>query len=228
MFKLRKNEIRSAKFKFAGTSVNWSNWRQFNSTEKNSSTRKQVFDEFIKKSAVLAPIIQKRFERITEVYEQYSNATVTPLGGYLENEKFSQSQLVSFVKTMGSRTRIAFAEALADVSQKVLGREAEYYDDYYFFRNRVFSEFDHVFAGIDPVSQAKKLLRKLGFDTSSIFFDVSNRKNKYPSPICFFVHIPYDVRVLFKSESAYFGIQGCFHETGHAMQATSVSASRPY
>jgi oligoendopeptidase F len=66
------------------------------------------------------------------------------------------------------------------------------------------------------------------FDLSSIHFDSEDRKNKYPSPICFFVKIPYDVRILYKRESPYFDFQACFHETGHAMHASSVDANNEY
>ena len=34
---------------------------------------------------------------------------------------------------MGQQAKKPFREALARISQKVLGREAEYYDDFYFF-----------------------------------------------------------------------------------------------
>lgn len=66
------------------------------------------------------------------------------------------------------------------------------------------------------------------FDLSSVHFDIEDRKNKYPSPICFFVQIPHDIRVLYKSESPYFDLQGCFHETGHAMHASSIDENDPH
>jgi oligoendopeptidase F len=66
------------------------------------------------------------------------------------------------------------------------------------------------------------------FDVSKIRFDTENRKNKYPSPICFFVHIPNDIRVLYKKESPYFDLQGCFHEVGHAIHANSIDPKNEY
>jgi oligoendopeptidase F len=71
-------------------------------------------------------------------------------------------------------------------------------------------------------------LRLIEFNLSKIHFDIEDRKNKYPSPICFFVKIPNDIRILYKRESPYFDLQGCFHETGHAMHATSVDANNEY
>ena len=157
-----------------------------------------------------------------------STTNMSPLDGYLENEKLSYSQLIQFVKSMGQQAKKPFREALTNVSEKILGREAEYYDDFYFFRNRVYSDMEKHFSGIDPLLEVKKTLELIQFDLSKISFDVDNRKNKYPSPICFFIQVPNDIRILYKTESPYFDLQGCFHETGHAMHATSIDASLEY
>ena len=157
-----------------------------------------------------------------------SKTDMSPLDGYLENEKLSYSQLIQFVKSMGQQAKKPFREALTNVSEKILGREAEYYDDFYFFRNRVYSDMEKHFSGIDPLLEVKKTLELIQFDLSKISFDVDNRKNKYPSPICFFIQVPNDIRILYKTESPYFDLQGCFHETGHAMHATSIDASLEY
>jgi oligoendopeptidase F len=66
------------------------------------------------------------------------------------------------------------------------------------------------------------------FNLSPIKFDTEDRKNKYPSPICFFVQVPTDIRVLYKSESPYFDLQGCYHEVGHAVHASSISPQAAY
>ena len=157
-----------------------------------------------------------------------SKTNMSPLDGYLENEKLSYSQLIQFVKSMGQQAKKPFREALTNVSEKVLGREAEYYDDFYFFRNKVYSDMEKHFSGVDPLLEVKKTLELIQFDLSKINFDVDNRKNKYPSPICFFIQVPNDIRVLYKTESPYFDLQGCFHETGHAIHATSIDASLEY
>lgn len=157
-----------------------------------------------------------------------SKKNMSPLDGYLENEKISYSQLIQFVKSMGQQAKKPFREALTNISEKVLGREAEYYDDFYFFRNKVYFDMEKNFSGIDPILEVKKTLELIQFDLSKINFDVDNRKNKYPSPICFFVQVPNDIRVLYKTESPYFDLQGCFHETGHAMHATSIDPLLEY
>ena len=157
-----------------------------------------------------------------------SKTNMSPLDGYLENEKLSYSQLIQFVKSMGEQAKKPFREALTNISEKILGREAEYYDDFYFFRNRVYSDIEKHFSEVDPLLEVKKTLELMQFDLSKINFDVDNRKNKYPSPICFFIQVPNDIRILYKTESPYFDLQGCFHETGHAIHATSIDASLEY
>lgn len=71
-------------------------------------------------------------------------------------------------------------------------------------------------------------MKDLGIDTNKISYDTDDRKNKYPSPICFFVSIPSDIRILYRKESPYFDFQGCYHESGHAMHATSIRPDLAY
>jgi hypothetical protein len=231
-FELKLYDLRNTKIvskqKFKTTPVNWSSWRQYNSIEDDPAKRKAVFDEFIEKTRFLAPVIKARFDAISEVYSEQSNKKLDPLGGYLENEKFTYSQLMDFVKSMGRRAKKPFRDALSNVSKKVLGRSAEYFDDFYFFRNRVYSDLEKHFFDIDPIKQVKKTLEGLGFNLSKIDIDIENRKDKYPSPICFFIQIPNDIRVLYKSESPYFDLQGCYHEMGHAAHAASIDHTIDY
>lgn len=222
LYNLRNQKIAT---KAGRSAVNWSSWRQYNSIEKDAKKRKQVFDEFVKKTRYVSPVIKERFDAIGDVYAKYR---LNPLDGYLENEKFTRIELLDFVKSMGRQAKKPFQEALAEMSKKVLGRPAEYYDDFYFFRNRVYADIEKHFTGINPPDQVKKTLGDMEFDLSSIRFDTENRKNKYPSPICFFVQVPTDVRVLYKSESPYFDLQGCYHEVGHAMHAISIDPAAEY
>ena len=231
----RNNKITSTKHVFNDSKVNWSTWRQFNSFEINSNNRKEVFDEFINKTKYIAPIIEKRFYKIREVYEEYQvtnkikgNGRLDPVSGYLEDENISYEQLLEFIKALGKKAKKPFREELRNISKKILEREPEYYDDFYFFRNKIYSSIDKEFVKVDPIIEVKKILKNLEFDISKIYFDIENRKNKYPSPICFFVKIPDDVRILYKRENPYFDLQGCFHETGHAIHATSIDKDNHY
>jgi hypothetical protein len=228
LYNLRNKKIISSSYKFRRTAVNWSTWRQFNSLEKDSKKRKHVFDEFISKTKYISPVIKERFDQMDRIYRQHSDNKLTPLDGYLKNEKISYSNLVDFVQTMGRQARKPFQEALQSISKRVLGRSPEYYDDFYFFRNRVYSDLEKYFAGISPPEQVRRTLTTMQFDLSSIYIDTEQRKNKYPSPMCFFVQVPNDIRVLYKSESPYFDLQGCYHEMGHAVHASSISAQAEY
>jgi hypothetical protein len=228
LYNLRNEKIISSRYRFARAPVNWSTWRQFNSIEKDPKKRKHVFDEFISKTRYISPVIKERFDKMDGIYHKYSDNKLTPLGGYLENEKISYSHLRNFVKSMGRQAKRPFQEALDSISKKVLGRKAEYYDDFYFFRNRVYADLEKELVGLNPAAQVRHTLATMQFNLSSIHIDTEQRKNKYPSPICFFVQVPNDIRVLYKSESPYFDLQGCYHEMGHALHASSISAGAEY
>jgi hypothetical protein len=228
LYNLRNEKIISSRYRFARAPVNWSTWHQFNSIEKDPKKRKHVFDEFISKTRYISPVIKERFDKMDEIYRKYSDNKLTPLGGYLENEKISYSRLGNFVKSMGRQAKRPFQEALDSISKRVLGRKAEYYDDFYFFRNRVYADLEKELVGVNPTAQVIHTLATMQFNLSSIHIDMEQRKNKYPSPICFFVQVPNDIRVLYKSESPYFDLQGCYHEMGHALHASSISAEAEY
>ena len=231
---LRGTKIKSRHFKFNGKQVNWNNWRQFNSCENDNNKRKIVFDEFIKKTKYISPVINLRFKRIREIYSNFSDninensrKTFNPLDGYLISEKITFSGLRVLVSELGQRARARFQSEL-NCGSKLIGKDPEYYDDFYFFRNRIFSGIEKYFLKINPVATVKKTLRSIGFDFSKIHFDTNDRPNKYPSPICFFVKVPSDIRVLYKNESPYFNLQSCYHETGHAIHASSINPDLNY
>jgi hypothetical protein len=231
---LRGTKIRSRYLKFNGKQLNWNNWRQFNCFETDHNKRKIVFDEFIKKTKYISPVINLRFKRIREIYTNFSDKinensrrSFTPLGGYLISEKIAYSELKALVSEMGQRARTLFRSEL-NCGNELIGKDPEYYDDFYFFRNRIFGGIEKYFLKTNPVTTVKKTLGSIGFDFSKIHFDTNDRPNKYPSPICFFVKIPDDIRVLYKNESPYFNLQSCYHETGHAVHASSIDPQLNY
>lgn len=231
---LRHTKIKSENFKLNGKQVNWNNWRQFNSNEKDHNKRKIVFDEFIKKTKYISPVINLRFNKIKEIYHNFSAKlkghsmmSFSPLDGYLNSEKMNLSQLKGLVSEMGQRAKPLFMNEL-DRGNELIGKDPEYYDDFYFFRNRIFRGIEKYFLKINPVITVKKTLKSIGFDFSRIHFDTYDRPSKYPSPSCFFVKIPDDIRVLYKSESPYFNLQSCYHETGHAIHASSIDPELNY
>ncbi len=239
LYNERNTKITSSRHMFRSSPVNWSTWRQFNSLEKEHKNRKEVFDEFIVKSKYIAPIIENRFSTIKQVYEEENidrtneketnnSIKLDPLSAYLEHENISYEKLVEFIKSIGQKAKKPFKDTLADIGKTILGKEPEYYDDFYYFRNKVYSDIDSNFLAIEPLGEVKNVLRSMEFDLSRIHFDTEDRKDKYPSPICFFVKIPNDIRILYKKESPYFDLQACFHETGHAMHASSIDAGNDY
>jgi hypothetical protein len=227
-----------SKHKFNNKNINWNTWRQFNSKEKNVQKRKDIFDEFIEKTKYISPIIYNRFEKIRSLYSNIQQSSCSnisigsnyldPLSGYLINEKITYTKFINFVKYIGNNSSKPFKKSLQMISSEILKRDAEYYDDFYFFRNKTYKDFDMTFKKINPLKEVNKILKILNFDLNRISFDTENRQNKYPSPICFFVRIPYDIRILYKSESPYFDLQGCFHESGHAMHASSINPEKEY
>ena len=235
----RNTKIISSRHTLKDSQVNWSNWRQFNSIEKEPKNRKEVFDEFIEKTHYIKPIIENRFSTIKQVYkenrisdsrdEKGLNNNLDPVSAYLEHENISYEKLVEFIKSMGHRAKKPFKDALTDIGKTILGgKEPEYYDDFYYFRNKAYFDIESNFLTIDPLGEVKKILTNMEFDLSRIHFDTQDRKDKYPSPICFFVKIPDDIRILYKNESPYFDLQACFHETGHAIHASSIDTRNEY
>jgi hypothetical protein len=96
----------------------------------------------------------------------------------LENENTSYDQLIEFIKSIGQRAKKPFREAVMDVSKIILVREADYYDDFYFFRNKVYSDIDSSFSSIDPLREVKEIITNMEFDLSKIHFHIEDRKNK--------------------------------------------------
>lgn len=236
IYNARNKKIVSSSHSFNGLNINWSTWRQYNSFEKNSTNRQEVFNEFVVKTKYIAPLVEERFRLIKQVYQDYRDKgdiscninVISPLSGYLENERISNNQLTELIKSMGDKVKKRFRSELSEMGKRILGREAEYFDDFYFFRTKIFSDVEANFLKIDPLLEAKRILDSMNFDINKFHFDTESRKNKYPSPICFFVHIPNDIRVLYKKENPYFDLRGCFHETGHAIHANSIDTNNDY
>src|ERR687898_876523 len=199
LYNLKNKKIISSKYSFDKAPVNWSTWRQFNSIEKDSANRKHVFDEFIAKTKYIAPTIERRFSAIKEVYSQYGGRTISRRRkDHIDNNNGGSSS-----------KRSSRGDSYANQPSKISKTNMSPLDGYLENEKISYSQL-------------------IQFDLSKINFDVDNRKNKYPSPICFFVQVPNDIRVLYKTESPYFDLQGCFHETGHAMHATSIDPSLEY
>ena len=78
----------------------------------------------------------------------------------------SYEKLVEFIKSMGQKAKKPFKDALTDIGTTILGKEPEYYDDFYYFRNKVYSDIDSNFLAIDPLGEVRNILTNMEFDLS--------------------------------------------------------------
>src|SRR5207247_8137499 len=90
------------------------NWRQF-SAVADADSRKQVYDELVKKTPVIRPLIRAMFEKSWSVHRKYGT---TPLRSYLESERITLADLKELVQKLGAAVRKPFREALQDLDRK--------------------------------------------------------------------------------------------------------------
>ncbi len=79
----------------------------------------------------------------------------------MESEGVSYDKLKEFVENLANSTSKLFSERLVTLSNKIFDRNPEYYDDFYYFRNRVYKEISDEFAKVNPISTVIKTLRDL-------------------------------------------------------------------
>jgi Peptidase family M3 len=221
--KARAEKVVSKTKRFHGRPVNWKSWRQFNATA-DAESRKRVYDDLVKKTPLIRPLIRAMFEKSWSVHNKYGT---TPLRSYLESERIALPELKELVQKLGSAVKKPFREALEHFAMDVKKAPAEYYDDFYYFRGRIFRPLDKIFSKFDPAEMPIRQLKKLGFDTRKIHVDVQDRPKKTPSAVAFFVQIPNDARVLVKPISPYTDMEASYHEFGHAMHCITVDPSLP-
>lgn len=216
----RATKVVSREFKFGGAPVNWGSWRQFAASTDDSAARKKVFDDFIEKSSALTPIIQKRFETYKTVLSQFGT---DPLSEYLEHEGLSYDRLTSMVQRLGELARAPFRESLGRYSTEIVGRDAEYYDDFYFFRNRVFKKYvANLPTKEKPIGKIVKTMKRMGLNASKIVVDDDDRKGKNASAFCSAIKVPTDVRISYRKANPFEDFSAIFHEFGHGIHFSSI------
>lgn len=216
--KAREEKVVSKRNRLKGRPVNWKTWRQFNAAA-DPKHRKQVYDDLVQKVPAITPLIRSMFQKSWDVHQKYGTS---PLKVYLESERVTLEQLRELVQKLGSAVRKPFREALAKYAREIKKAPAEYYDDFYYFRGKIYQPLNRIFSKFDPAQLPVRQLRRLGFDTSKIHVDAEDRSGKTPSPVAFFVQIPNDARLLVKPVSPYSDIEGSYHEFGHAMHCISI------
>ena len=135
------------------------------------------------------------------------------------------SELKELVQKLGAAVKKPFREALDRYALEIKKAPAEYYDDFYYFRGRVFRPLYKIFSKFDAAAMPVRQLKRLGFDPSKIHVDIEDSPKKTPSAVAFFVQIPNDARVLVKPISPYTDMEASYHEFGHAMQCISIDPS---
>ncbi len=216
----KATKVVSRDFKFGGAPVNWGSWRQFAASTDDSASRKKVFDDFVEKSSVLAPLVQKRFEAYKALLSRYGT---DPLSAYLEHEGIPYDRLTSMVERLGELARAPFRDSLSRYSSEIIGRPAEYYDDYYFFRGRVFRKYAATLPTKErPIGKVVKTMKRMGLDASRIFVDDEDRKGKNASAFCAGIKIPTDVRISYRKANPFEDFSSVFHEFGHGIHFSSI------
>jgi len=225
LYRQREQEIISKSHEVNGRPVTWNSWRQFNAQAKTSAERKVVFDEFVGKAEIVTPTIRSMFDKSREVEKQYETS---PLELYLQLEGLTLKQLKDMVRTLGQTAKKPFQELLEYYSREVNGRSAEYYDDLYYFRGKIFEPVDSAFKGLNSAEEPKKVLAKLGFRVERLQTDAEERAGKHTSPICFVVQVPNDVRLLVRPVKPFTDMESSFHEHGHGMHYICISEDAAY
>jgi len=216
----RTSKIVSRRFNHNRKPVNWGSWRQFAASTDDSAARKELFDDFVSKSSVLGPIIKERFETYARVLRDHGT---DPLSAYLEHERIGYDRLVSMVRRLGDGVRGPFQEALGVYSDEILGRPAEYYDDYYFFRNRIFRKYvERPPTRTSPVAKVLATLKRMGLDATKVKVDLKDRPGKSASAFCAPIRVPSDVRISYRKSNPLEDFSSVFHEFGHGIHFSSV------
>ncbi len=225
----QRSEILSTdEFKINDRPINWGSWRQFNATETHDENRKKVYDDFIEKAPLLAPLIMKRFNISKQVYSLYDS---NPLDAYLEHEFISYDKLKDFITSLGDGARKPFLEAADHYAPEILGKSNfNYYDDFYLARGKIYSPLNKHFTKKNPQKAIQRVLTNLGFgeNLQKIKVDNEDREKKSPSAFCYGIQIPNDVRIAYKRVSPFSDFTSLFHEFGHAIHGTSGVEEDPF
>src|SRR5207245_3971758 len=94
--KARSEKVVSKKGRFHGRPVNWKSWRQF-SAKADPKRRKQVYDDLVKKTPAIRPLIRAMFQQSWSVHKKYG---VTPLRRYLESERLILTAISELVQNL--------------------------------------------------------------------------------------------------------------------------------
>lgn len=209
-----------------GERVSLSNWRLFNRAHlRDHALRRRVFDGLMERAETLGPVLEERFALSRQVTAAYG---ATPLSVYLDDEQVDLDTLRTVVRESASRALGAFRELAGRYSDEILGKPMEYHDDYYVFVNAIHEPLDAAVGRADWAAALNRAYTEMGFDLARISIDGDPRDGKTPSPACYPVQVPADVRVLFQRTSPVADYTGYAHEMGHALHFASIEPQRTF
>ena len=210
---------------FNDNQLTWANWRQFVSKNPKPEIRKEVFDLFVRLTPKIAPYIEKRFIKSREIFNKY-NLNIAE--AYSIEENIPLEKVRTFVTDLKKQIKPLFEKYLKEHSKSFLGKEIEYYDDYYFVRNNIMDIIQTEFSHLDPIEKVKKIVQDLNFNFDAIGLDDKDRPEKNPSASCWPINVPEDVRVLYKKEAPFNTFKSVYHEYGHAIHFISIKKQLPF
>jgi len=221
---LKKTQIKSETQKFREQPVNWNTWRQF-VVNANDQERKTVYDEFVKLTPKIAGLTQDFFETSKKIFQEHNQ---TILNTYLTSHNINYEHAIEFLTKLRDGIKEKYWEEFKKETNRILGRDPQYYDDLYFMRNVIYNDLADKFGNINALEGIKKTAKQLGFNTSIIHIDDVDRADKSPSPFCSAIRVPEDVRISYKAENPLNDTKSIYHEMGHAIHETHIQANLPY
>ena len=220
----RAKYISTKKYKYSGKPVNWNTWRQF-VVKASDKARKEVFDDFIKKTPKISPLIKKKFDICKKIYSNYG---LDPLDDYLEEHKMTLKQLENAMKQLREGVKKSFKKQFKYYANKLFDKQPEYYDDFYFVRNALYNDMAKEFKKIDPIKSIKRTMKEMGLNPNKVQVDAKDRPKKYASPFCMATQIPNDVWISYKAENPIEDVTSVYHEFGHAIHFNMIDPKKPY
>ncbi len=203
--------------------VRWRDHKVAERTTNNPILLRRLFASFLYCSEPLVDLIDARYAGLRSLYAE---GTSTPIDIFARREGAEPSVLREMATQLGFRCRAPFQKALMDISPKVFGYdEVTLAELHALHNNRMYEPLKGLFAGRDPLQDARRACAYLGFSSAAIVLDLEDRPNKYAGAFCFPVRIPGDVRISVRPTSPHHLADMLFHEFGHAMHFVSIEPS---
>jgi hypothetical protein len=205
--------------------LTWRNWKAFERAADDGDRLQAGFEALVARSAQVQPALQAR---AANQQADFGAHALTPVDVFALRENLTPAALRSLLVRVGQACRAPFRTALDALSRSVFGRSAGPAELRALYLNRMYEPAAPLFSAVGAVARAQAALARLGFDTSRVPVDVEDRPRKYPGAFCFPVSIPDDVRISVRQASAHHLVDMLYHELGHAVHFSGISADLPF